>query len=492
MGKGDPGEEQPAREVDMLSASQPEGIVPEPVEGRERLAASRAIPLTVGACFFMEGLDATIIATSLPQIAEALAVTPHETGVALTAYLISLSVGMAASGWLADRFDARRVFIASIAIFMLGSLVCGLSGSLAQLIAGRFLQGIGGAMMTPVGRLILALSFPREQLIRAMSYMLIPGLLGPMLGPVIGGAITTYFDWRWIFFINLPLGALGIGMALRFLAAMPAQRRARFDLGGFLLIAVALGSIQVSLEILAAESAFGGPTLVGLIIGLLACAVYARHARRPDPILDLRLFRYRSFAVAVLGGSLSRLVFGATMFIFPLYFQLGMGVSPIDAGYLMAVLALGQIALRLAIDPLLKHLGVKRLLIANSLALGAILPLLLAFRTHSAFWPMAGFLFVFGMLQAIHLSTLGGLNFSGIPTEVMGRATSIAAVVQRVAMALGISFAAILLGYAGAGIEAAYADFIPPVLALAAIMLLSTSAFFVLRKGDGEDLIGKR
>ncbi len=455
------------------------------------LSASRAIPLTVGACFFMEGLDTTIIATSLPQIAEALNVTAHETGVALTAYLISVSMWMAASGWLADRFEAKRVFLAAIAMFMLGSLVCGLSSSLAQLVIGRFFQGMGGAMMTPVGRLILARSFPRDQLVRAMSYMIIPGLFGPMLGPVVGGMITSYFDWRWIFFINLPLGGLGLFLAVRFLVPLPAGQAGRFDTRGFLLVAVALVAIQASLEVAAAQSAFGTSVLVGLGIGLVACAAYGWHARRPDAILDLRLFRFRSFSVAVLGGSLSRVGFGATLFLFPLYFQLALGASPIVAGYLMAVLAIGQIALRLGIDPLLKNLGVKRLLVANSVVTGVLLLALLAFQQGSNLWLLALFLFLFGMVQAIHLSTLAGLNFSGIPAEGLGRATSISAVVQRLAMAVGISLAALMLGYQSVDGTVLASSFPLPIAVFSIILLLSAFGFGLLRKGDGDDLLGR-
>ncbi|WP_077228608.1 MFS transporter [Sphingomonas hengshuiensis] len=464
-------------------ARAPETVAP------SALAASRAIPLTVGACFFMEGLDATIIATSLPQIAEALHVTPHETSVALTAYLISVSIWLAASGWLADRFEAKRVFIASILMFILGSLVCGVSADLTQLIVGRFLQGMGGAMMAPVGRLILARSFPRNQLVRAMSYMIIPGLLGPMLGPVIGGMITTYFDWRWIFFINLPLGVLGVAMAIRFLKRFAPGAPIRFDGWGFVLVAVALVAILASLEVVAAESAFGRTAMLGLGIGVAACLAYGWHARRADPILDLRLLRHRAFAVAVLGGALSRVVLGATLFLFPLYFQLALGASAVATGYLMATLAVGQIALRLGIDPLLRHLGIRRLLVANSVAMGALLVGLLAFEGDASLWLLGAFLFLFGMLHAIQLSTLGALTFSGLAEDKLGGANSIAAVVQRLAMAIGISVAAILLGYASATTGLTGASFPLPILALSAVLLLSAASFLALRRGDGDDLM---
>lgn len=455
-------------------------------------SASRAIPLTVGACFFMEGLDSTIIATSLPQIADALHVSAAEIGVSLTAYLISVSMWMAASGWLADRFEARRVFIAAILVFIAGSMLCGVSQSLGQLILGRFLQGMGGALMTPVGRLILARSFPRDELVRAMSYMIIPGLLGPTFGPLIGGWITTYVDWRWIFFINLPLGIVGILLALKYLEPHPVSGGTRFDWTGFLLVGFALVALQTGLEIIASKGAFTTPAMIGLAVGFAGVALYAWHARRPDAILDLRLFRYRTFAVAVLGGSFSRLVLGATMFLFPLYFQFALGASVIEAGYFMAVLAFGQIALRLGLDPLLKRLGIRKLLLVNSLVMGALLVGLLGFRPGISLWLVGAFVFLFGLIHSIQLSTLAGLNFSGIPNEMLGKATSLGAVVQRLSAAFGISMTAIILGFETAGARPQSHDFTAPTLALAAMMLLSAISFLALRQGDGDDLMKKK
>jgi EmrB/QacA subfamily drug resistance transporter len=479
------------READRQSAATPEGEVPDIGGKDDGFTASRAIPLTVGACFFMEGLDSTVIATTLPQISTAMGVTPNEIGIALTAYLVSVSMWIAASGWLADRFEAKRVFIAAIAVFALGSFMCGISANLLQLVAGRFLQGMGGAMMLPVGRLILARSFPRDELVRAMSYMIIPGLVGPMLGPIVGGWIATYLDWRWIFFINLPLAVIGIAMAWRLLRAVPAEGTPRFDFIGFVLVGVALVALLAGLEVVAAESAFGARALLALGTGFAASLLYAWHAQRGDPILDFSLFRYRAFAVAVLGGSFSRLVLGATMFLFPLFFQLGLGGSAVVAGYLMAVLAFGQIALRLGLDPLLKRLGIKALLIVNSAIMGALLVALLAFDKGDSFWLLGGFMFVFGLIHSIQLSTLAGLNFSGLPQEALGRATSVAAVVQRLSMAFGISLTAILLGYASDGGDATRASFTMPTLVLAAIMALSILSFLALRKGDGADLLKK-
>lgn len=453
--------------------------------------ASLLIPMTVGACFFMEGLDSTIIATSLPRIADAMGVTVNEIGISLTAYLVSVSMWMAASGWLADRFDAKRVFIAAIAVFVLGSIVCGISTDLTTLVIGRFLQGAGGALMTPVGRLILARSFPRDELVRAMSYMIIPGLMGPMLGPVIGGWITTYYDWRWIFFINVPLGIIGIFLGLRHLQKQTGVTTASFDTTGFFLVAITLVALQAGLEFIAAESVIGTNALIGLGIGIAGMALYSWHSRRADPILDFRLFKYRAFAVAVLGGSFSRLVLGATMFLFPLYFQLALGTTALEAGYLMAVLAAGQIALRLGLDPLLKRLGIKKLLIFNSGVMGLLLTGLLAFNPGDSLWLLGGFMFTFGLIHSIQLSTLAGLNFSGLPTEALGKATSLGAVVQRVAMAFGISLTAILLGVSSQVAQTEKDAFILPTLVLAGVMVLSIFSFFWLKQGDGDDLLKK-
>lgn len=481
------------RQVDSASAATTGGEVPDITKGGgNQLTTSRAVPLTVGACFFMEGLDSTIIATSLPQIADALAATANEIGVSMTAYLISVSMWMAASGWLADRFEARRVFLAAIVVFVLGSIVCGMSQTLTQLVVGRFFQGMGGALMTPVGRLILARGFPRDELVKAMSYMVIPGLVGPMLGPVIGGWITTYTDWRWIFFINVPLGIIGIVLALTYLRRIESVAAPRFDVVGFVLVAVTLVALQTSLEIVAMEMTLGSRSLAALGIGLLGMALYARHSRRADPILDLRLFRYRTFAVAVLGGSFSRIVLGATLFLFPLYFQLGLGVSAVSTGYLMAAFAFGQIALRVGLDPLLKRLGIKKLLVASSAVLGIMLVILPTFGSTASLWTLAAFMFVFGLINSIQLSTLGALSFSGLPEDALARATSVSAVMQRLTTAFGISLTAILLGIASGGAEfPVHGDFLLPTLVLAGTMVLSVASFMTLRQRDGEDLMKK-
>lgn len=485
----------PQVEADEATAASFEGEIPD-ISHEETAAPKRTsmlIPITIGATFFMEGLDSTIIATSLPQMAKSLGVSANEIGVAMTAYLISVSMWMSASGWLADRFEAKRVYLAAIVTFVIGSLVCGFSSSLTTLIIGRFIQGAGGAMMTPIGRLILARSFPRDELVRAMSFMIIPGLMGPMLGPVIGGWITTYFAWPWIFFINVPLGALGAFLCIRFLTEQPAEGAGKFDLTGFLVLAFTLVLLQGGLEIVAADRGVHGSSLIVLAIGAAGLAYYGYHAyHKADPILDLRLFKYRSFAVAVLGGSFGRIVLGATMFLFPLYFQLALGATAFEAGLLMGVLAFGQICVRLCIDWMLNHFGIKITMMVNSAIMGALLSGLLFFAPGDSLWLLAVFMFVFGLIHSVQLSTLAAMTFSGLPKEVMGRATSVSAVGQRLTMAFGITLTAILLGVTSGGAAPDYHDFFVPVLVLSGLMSFSVMSFAVLRQEDGADLLRSR
>ena len=458
------------------------------VDGEQVARASLLIPVTLGAVFFMEGLDSTIIATSLPQMARSLGVGAAAIGATMTAYFVSVSIWIGASGWLADRFETRRVFLAAIVVFVAGSVVCGLSSNLAVLILGRFVQGAGGALMIPIGRLILARSFPRNELVHAMSFMIIPGMAGPMLGPVIGGWITTYLDWRWIFFVNVPLGVIGVTLALKYLKRHAGAARAPFDAVGFVLVAIALVSIQGGLQLVAASRPDLRAALPALGLGLAACALYARHARRPAPILDLRLFRHRSFAIAVLGGFFARVALGSTLFILPLLFQLGLKASALAAGVLLGLQALGQIVVRPAIDPLLGAAGVRIALVGAAAVLAAMLAGLALFGQGAPLWLVGGYILAFGFIQSVLLSTLAALSLSGMPNEALGAATSIAAVAQRLAPALGITLSSIVLAAVSHG-PPGLADLRAPILAVGAVMAGAALGFLALRPGDGADLL---
>src|SRR6266550_4359394 len=293
------------------------------------------VPFVVAGAFFIDGLDSSIISTSLPQMAASFSVSPPQMSAAITSYLISLAIFIPISGWIADRFGARSVFCSAIAFFTLGSVFCGLSESLLQLVGGRVVQGFGGAMMTPVGRLILTRIFPKNQLMKAMSYYMLPGMLGPTMGPLVGGFITTYSSWHWNFFINVPIGFVGIALALKFVPDIRMPRPSAFDIPGFFIIAFGLGIGQFAIENLGRHT-LDPVTEILLIVSatsiLFGYSYYA--ARQPNPVLDLRMFRGRTFSVAVIAGNVIRAGIATVPFLMPLLLQVGFGLNPFQSGLL--------------------------------------------------------------------------------------------------------------------------------------------------------------
>ncbi len=292
-------------------------------------------PLIIATALFMEQLDGTVLATALPAMAADLHEDPVALKLALTSYLLSLAVFIPLSGWAADRFGARRVFRAAIVVFTFGSILCGLSNSLGAIVVFRIVQGLGGAMMTPVGRLVLLRTAPRHELVRAMAYLTIPALIGPMIGPPIGGFIATYFHWRYIFWVNVPIGALGVALVTRFIPDLREEWSPPLDIAGAILSGVGLSCLVFGFTI--AGRGFAPTTVVALIVALGAAALFAyvRHAKRtPYPIVDLDLLQIPTFRAAVFGGFLFRIGLGATPFLLPLLLQAGFGLSAYEAGLL--------------------------------------------------------------------------------------------------------------------------------------------------------------
>ena len=321
------------------------------------------IPLTVAFAFLMEQLDSTIITTAIPDMAMELHVTPLSMNLAITSYILSLAVFIPVSSWFADRFGTRRVFAGALALFTIGSGLCGLSSSLPVLVLMRVIQGFGGAMMTPVGRLILLRSFPRSELVTAMTYMVVPAVVGPTIGPLLGGLLTTYASWRWLFYVNVPFGLAGIAFCLRFIGDTRMAEPPRFDLPGFLLCGAGLALLQFGLENV------GRPMLprYGVVLlfaaGAGCLAIFALHAlRTSEPALDLRLFKIRTLRVSSLGGGVSRVGINAVPFMLPLMLQLGFGLSPVQSGSLTFVTSLGTLAVRPISATLLRRLGFRNLL----------------------------------------------------------------------------------------------------------------------------------
>jgi len=321
------------------------------------------VPLIVACALFMQNLDSTVIATALPAIAVSLHEDPLRLNLAITSYLLSLAVFIPLSGWMADRFGARPVFCWAIAVFTLGSAGCGLAYNLPELIAARILQGMGGAMMVPVGRLVLLRTVPKADLVRALAFLSMPALLGPVIGPPLGGFIVTYSSWRWIFYINLPVGILGIVLGRLFIADLRERNVGPLDLRGFVLAGVGLAGLTFGLEAVG-RGALPVTVVGGLIVGGAICvALYVLHARHASyPIIDLALMRIPTFAASIYGGSLFRVGIGALPFLLPMLLQVGFGMNALGSGLLTFASAAGAMTMRLTATPVIRLVGFRRVL----------------------------------------------------------------------------------------------------------------------------------
>ncbi|MBL8550331.1 MAG: DHA2 family efflux MFS transporter permease subunit [Hyphomonadaceae bacterium] len=453
---------------------------------------SLLIPITVGSAFFMEGLDATILTTALPQIAKDFGVAAPEVGGAITSYLLSLAIFIPVSGWVADRFGAKRTYCAALVVFTLGSALCAMATGPLWLALARGVQGLGGALLTPVGRLILARSFPKDELIHAMSFMIIPGLIGPVVGPVLGGFIATYTSWHWIFLINLPLGALGLALALVYLPDIDGGGASTaFDFRGFGLIVLALAPLQFALESLAAAHVSWTTTGALLVISAAGLLAYIAHARtHARPLIDLNLLRIRTFAVAVGAGFLSRVAIASAPFLLPILFQSAFGMTALHSGLLVFSMAVGQLVMRMWTTPMLRALGVRNSLALNGVCIGLSTVGFALLTEPRADWIVFVYGFVCGLSQCVQLSVLAALHFSGVEPDAASRATAFSSVTQRFAAAFGVAISASLLqAFGGSHLRAA--DFNAVFLIVGAIALAAVPFYLMLRQGDGADLMAK-
>jgi len=405
----------------------------------------RTVALIIACALFMEQMDATVLATALPTMARDFHVPATSLSSALTSYLLALAIFIPASGRMADRFGSKTVFRLAILLFLAGSILCGQATTLPFLIAARFLQGVGGAMMIPIGRLVLLRSVAKEDLVQAMSWLIMPALVGPILGPPVGGFIVTYLNWRWIFYLNIPVGILGVVLVTLFIGQVRGERPAKADLGGFVLSGISLGCLLFGFEMTSRTGELN-TALVLIAIGAVAGALYIWRARgREAPILDLTLMRVPTFRLSVIGGSLTRITQGAQPFLLPLMLQLGFGMSAAASGMITIAGAIGSLAMKWFAPRVLKRFGFRSSLIVNGLFGTAGYAVCGLFRPA---WPVAAIfavLAVSGFFMSFQFTAYNTIAYDEIPPERMSAATSFYATFQQLMLSLGICVGALAL-----------------------------------------------
>lgn len=400
--------------------------------------------LLVAGAFFMEFIDGTVIATALPDMAKSFGVQAVDLNIGISAYLITLAVLIPASGWIADRFGARKVFTLALAIFTLASVLCGLSESLEGFVAMRILQGVGGALMVPVGRLAVLRTTPKHQLITAIATLTWPALVAPIIGPPLGGFITSYANWRWIFFINVPLGIMAIALALRFIPDIHDDERRPFDIAGFIATSVAMVSLVYAMELLGTRQPQGWLTAGLLALGTVTFLFALHHFRRATwPMIRLDAMSVPTFRVTMYGGSLFRASISAVPFLLPLMFQVGFGMNAFHAGSLVLAVFVGNLTIKPATTPLIRWLGFKRLLLING-ALNVLALLACALITpQTPVWVILLVLYLGGVFRSIQFTGVSTLAFADVPASQMSYANTLFSTATQLAVGLGISLAAI-------------------------------------------------
>ena len=462
---------------------------------RVTLSSRVLVPLVVACAMFMQNLDSTVIATALPTIARSLGESPLRLNVAITCYLLSLAVFIPISGWTADRFGARRVFSLAIVVFTLGSIACGISNSLPTLVAARILQGMGGALMVPVGRLVLLRTVAKSDLVRAMSYVSVPALIGPVLGPPVGGFIVTFASWRWIFFINIPIGVLGIILVNLLVGDLKETGRRPFDLAGFALTGIGLASLAFGFENVGRGALPNILVIALLAVGAVCLAFYVRHAYRVShPIIDLALLKIPTYAMASIGGFLFRMGLGALPFLLPLMLQVGFGLSALNSGMLTFASAAGAMLMKTSAVRVLRTLGFRVVLVGDAVISAAFL------FGYSLFRPSTPHLVIFlallagGFFRSLQMTSINTLSYADVPPAMLSRATSLTSMAQQLSQTAGVATAALLLHTVltlRGGTALAAADFYPVFVGVAMISLLSVPFFLRMSPDAGAEVSGR-
>jgi EmrB/QacA subfamily drug resistance transporter len=455
-------------------------------------SAKRLLPWLVAIAFFMESLDTTILNTAVPAIAASLKVAPLSMKAVMSSYTLALAVFIPISGWVSDRFGTRRVFASAIGLFTFGSFLCGISSNIHVLVACRILQGCGGAMMVPVGRLTIVRTFAKSELIRAMSFVAIPGLVGPMLGPIAGGLIVGYLHWRVIFFVNIPIGLMGLYMVDRHLPDY-RERTNPLDTVGLILFGSGIALLSYVLEVFG-EHRLSAREILGLLaISILLLAGYGLHASKTAfPLLKLNLFRIRTFRASVNGSFFTRLGIGGIPFIMPLLYQVGLGFTPIQSGLLMMPQAIAAISLKMTMPRILARFGYRGVLIFNTVMLGLLIMVFATIGAGTPVWLIVAETFCFGFFSSLQYTSMNTLVYADITGEETSSASSLASTMQQLSISFGVATASLVIAlFIPDRFHVSAAEMIRGIhrgfLVVGGITVLSTAVFAELRSMDGEN-----
>jgi len=454
---------------------------------------NRIVPLILAVALFMEQMDSTVIATALPSIAADLHVGPITLKLALTAYMVALAVFIPISGWMADRFGAKRIFRLAICVFVIGSVMCAMSGSLLQFVGSRFLQGMGGSMMTPIGRLVLVRTTKRSDLVSAMALLSIPALVGPLAGPPLGGFITTYFSWHWIFLINVPVGIIGVILASIFLPEVEATAPPKLDFTGFLLTSFAAAGVVFGMSVISLPALPPYIGIAAVIIGFLCGFLYVGHARRhPAPILNLQLLRKTTFRASVTGGTLFRICIGAMPFLTPLMLQLGFGLNPFQSGLITFAGAIGAISTKFVAKRVFRAFGFKAALLS---AAGVTTMTTVGtgfFEPTTPHLMIIMVLLIGGFSRSFFFTGINALAFAEIDDAQASQATSMSSVLQQISLALGVAVAAAILEtttfFSGTSLQVV--DFHIAFFSISVLTVVATIPFIRMDRDAGAALSG--
>jgi EmrB/QacA subfamily drug resistance transporter len=457
-------------------------------------AIKRIVPWLVAVAFFMESLDTTILNTAVPTVAAALRIAPLSMKSVLSSYTLSVAVFIPVSGWVADRFGTRRVFAAAIGIFTLGSLLCGISQSIHVLILCRILQGAGGAMMVPVGRLIMVRTFARSELVRAMGYVAIPSLIGPMLGPLAGGLIVRFFHWRVIFLLNLPVGLAGLYLVHRHLPDYRAARSDRLDVVGLILFGGGVALLSYVLEVFG-EHFLGEVQILALLALSLALLFgYGRHAMTTvHPLLRLGLMRVRTLRTAIIGSFVTRMGIGGMPFLLPLLFQVGLGYSAVQSGLLILPQSVAAMSLRVAMPRLLRQFGHRRILVSNTIIIGSLIGSFALVERGTPIWLIVIRTFCFGFFSSFQYTSMNTLVYADVDEAQTSMASTIASTSQQLSMSFGVATASLAAAFFipdrfHAGADEIVVGIHRACAALGILTVLSTLVFQTLKEGDGQSV----